>query len=221
MITADFRAALFDLDGTILDSMNVWGDVDRVFFARRGLSVPEDYSRAISGMSYMRTAQYTKQRFDLPDSPEQIAAEWTDISRVEYARHVLLKPGARELLNWLKARGVRMAVVTALVRDLYEPCLKRNGVYDMFDTFLSTDEVGSAGKHDGRIYAAAAEKLGVMHAECAVFEDVYEGISAAKQMGMRAYCVIDARSTHRIDEIKALADGWADCPGGFISLGGD
>lgn len=204
------KAALFDLDGTLLDSMDVWTKVDEAFFAARNLEIPADYTRAISGMSFRATAAYTKERFQLPESAEAIAAEWTELAAREYAEHVALKPGSLEFLAGLKARGVRMAVVTALHRGLYEPCLRRNGVLTFFEFCLSTDEAGGASKRDGLLYAMAADRLGVARADCAVFEDVYEGILGAKTLGMRAYCVIDPRSTHNLAEIMSIADGYAE-----------
>lgn len=212
------KAALFDLDGTLLDSMGVWTDVDRIFFARRNIVMPADYPRSISGMGYMGAANYTRERFSLDASAQEIALEWTDIAREQYAEKVQLKPGARKLLDMLAARGVRLAVVTTLVRSLYEPCLRRSGILHMFDVCLSTDEVGSKSKSDGRIFAAAAERLGVDGADCAVFEDVGECIAAAKALGMRAYLIVDKKSTHDPEKAKAIADGWATCPGEAVHL---
>jgi HAD superfamily hydrolase (TIGR01509 family) len=217
MLKPGIKAALFDLDGTLLDSMHVWSDVDVIFFRRRAIDMPPDYPRSISGMSYMGAAEYTRDRFGLGGTPEEIAREWTEIAREQYARRVELKPGARELLTRLRAQGARLAVVTTLVRSLYEPCLKRNGIYDMFDVFLSTDQVGSSSKSDGRIFAEAARRLGAAHESCAVFEDVCECIAAAKALGMQAYLITDCKSTHEPEKAKALADGWSDSPGGLLS----
>ena len=215
----EIRAALFDLDGTLLDSMNVWSDVDRIFFERRGMEIPSDYAKDITGMSFLGAAKYTRDRFCLSESVEEIAAEWTEISREQYAEHVQLKPGSAELLRELRARGVKLCVVTTLVRALYEPCLIRNGVYDFFEFCLSTDEAGTAAKSDGTIYAKAAERLGVAHEHCAVFEDVTDCIIAAKKLGMQAYLVIDPHSTHDIEKAKAMADGWGETPGELCSPG--
>ena len=109
------RAGLFDLDGTLLDSMYVWNHVDACFFARRGLEMPPDYPRSISGMSFVNTARYTKERFDLPEDVEEIMAEWTALAREEYALRVPLKKGALEFLRALRERGVRLCVVTTLL----------------------------------------------------------------------------------------------------------
>ena len=204
------RAALFDLDGTLIDSLHVWGKVDELFFSRRGMEIPEDYARAIAGMSFMSSAVYTKERFGFAESPGQIADEWLEAARVEYALNVELKPGTREFLDMLRARGVRMCIVTASRRELYEPCLRRNGILDMFEFVLTTDEAGGGSKAEGHIYRIAAERMGVQAGDCAVFEDVEEGIMGAKKLGMRAYCVVDALSTRNIEVIRAVADGTAE-----------
>lgn len=210
-----YKAALFDLDGTLLDSAYVWSRVDEIFFERRGMSVPADYAKAISGMGYAATAVYTKNRFALPETPDAIAAEWTSIAMDEYAHNVPLKPGSREILEKLDASGVRMCVVTSNHRDLCVPCLTRLGILGYFEFLLTTDEAGSATKRDGSVYALAAEKLGVENTNCAVFEDTFEGVTGAKARGMRAYCVIDPKTTHKIDEIRLIADG---CDGYILNL---
>ena len=202
-----YRAALFDLDGTLLDSAYVWSRVDEIFFERRGMNVPADYAEAISGMGYAATAVYTRERFGFSESPEEIADEWTAIAMDEYARNVPLKTGSIEALDTLIARGVRLCVVTSNHRSLCVPCLERLGIIDKFEFLLTTDEAGSATKKDGAVYALAAGKLGVSADECAVFEDTLEGITGAKKQGMRAYCVIDPVTTRDINAVRALADG--------------
>ena len=91
-----FDAAIFDLDGTLLDSMYVWTRVDEIYFARHGMAVPEDYGRALAGLSYRESAEYTMRRFGFPGPWEEIVREWTELAREEYAFRVPLKAGARE-----------------------------------------------------------------------------------------------------------------------------
>ena len=201
-------AALFDLDGTLFDSLGVWADIDRRFFAERGLTMPEDYTASISGLSFIQTAQYTKERFGLTQSPEQIAAIWHEMCREAYVDRVALKPGAAEYLAGLRGAGLKLAVVTTLTEELYAPALKRNGVYDLFDTFATTDETGLH-KRTGEIYLLAARRLAVQPRDCAVFEDIIEGIEGAKAAGMTA-CLVYDRHNGRLDTAKQLCDHYIE-----------
>jgi len=205
-----FKAALFDLDGTLLDSMYVWHRVDELFFQSRKLCMPEDYGRALAGKSYRESAEYTIERFGLDEKWEDIVAEWTRMSRNEYANHVKLKPGALKYLRILKRAGIKLAIATALPPDLYRLTLEHHGITDMFDALCSTNDVGGRGKISGEVYMLAAKSLGVRPEECAVFEDVLEGIQGAKKVGMRAYCMKDAAQVHNFDTIAQYADGMLD-----------
>ncbi|MBR3928609.1 MAG: HAD family phosphatase [Clostridia bacterium] len=204
-----FTAALFDMDGTLLDSMGVWADVDRHFFESRGMTVPEDYAHSISGLSFRQTAVYTKERFHLPESVDEILAEWNEMCEKEYVLNVLLKKGAKEYLLKLKKEGVKLAVATALPERLYKPALLRNGVYDLFDAFASTDEAGER-KSTGRVYLLAAERLGVKPQECCVFEDITDGIIGAKNAGMKAVLVKDEANEKSRKESMHIADAYLE-----------
>lgn len=201
-----FQAAIFDLDGTLLDSMYVWHRVDELFFADMGMSVPPDYTAAIAGMSYRETALYTKKRFSLDAPWEEIVDTWSRMAEREYRENVRLKPGAEAYLRALRARGVRLAVATAMPPALFRPCLVSNGVEDLFDALLSTEDAGGHGKRTGRVYRLAAERLGVRPEACVVFEDVCEGVEGARRAGMRAVLVYDEASAHRHGEAEALAE---------------
>ena len=206
------KAAIFDLDGTLQDSSRVWGRVDEIFFARRGMDVPEDYGEAISGMSYSATAVYTKERFKLPESIEEITDEWTEIAKDEYANHVELKPGTLNALSNMARQGMRMCAATSNRMELIWPCLKRNGIEYMFEFILTADEAGVSGKEDGEIFAMAAKRMGVRHEDCGVFDDTKAAIVGAKKQGMKAYCIIDSDSTHDLNEIRRIADSCAPTP---------
>ena len=208
--TLPFRAALFDLDGTLLDSMHIWHDVDARFFSVRGMAVPPDYSRAIQGMSFTECAEYTVRRFGLPESPEEIAAEWMSLTADAYAHEAPLKPGALRYLRMLKRAGVKLAVATSNRPEVFGPALEVGGALELFDAVCTTGEVGHQGKRTGAVYRLAAERLEVEPADCAVFEDVLDGIQGAKVLGMRAYALRDPASAHDRDAIAALADGVVD-----------
>lgn len=201
----EYRAALFDMDGTLLDSMGVWAQVDEDFFALRGIPVPADYGANLSGKSFYESALYTKQRFDLPESAEEIIAEWNALCRAEYAGRVRLKPGAKAYLRLLKRSGVKLAVATALPEHLFLPALRHNGVEDLFDAFASTEET-AGGKITGEVYALAARKLGIAPEDCIVFEDILEGHLGARAAGMRSCNVYDPSADHSRAAIDATAD---------------
>lgn len=208
--TFPFKAAIFDLDGTLLDSMYVWHRIDDIYFARRGMETPPDYGRALAGLSYRESAEYTKRRFGFPQPWEEIVQEWTELAREEYACHVPLKRGAREYLTALARAGVKLAVATALPAYLYRPCLEHLGILELFSALCSTDDTGGRGKKDGEVFLLAAQRLGVEAEHCAVFEDTLEGLRGAKRVGMRAYCVMDESGSHAHSEIESFADGMFD-----------
>ncbi len=202
-----FQGAIFDLDGTLLDSMGVWEDIDRAFLGKRGIPVPPDYMDQVAALSFPAAAVYTIERFGLKESPEALMQEWSDMARDAYAHRVPLKAGAREYLSELKQRGVKLAVATASSEELFIPALKRGGVYDLFDAFTTLKEV-ARGKGFPDIYEKAAEKLGLEPSACAVFEDLAAGIAGAKAGGFFAVGVYDKHAASDQDTIIQMADAY-------------
>ena len=207
---ADFCAAIFDLDGTLLDSMSIWEKIDKDFLGRRGLPVPQDYVAAIAPLSFRETARYTIERFHLSESEEGLMEEWSKIAEEEYALRVPLKPGAREYLEALKVSGVKLATATSLSHRLSAPALRRNGVYGLFDAQCSTDEL-AAGRREKRhpdLFLLAAKKLAVRPETCIVFEDILPAVMGAKSAGMKVYCIADEASSAHAAELAAASAGY-------------
>lgn len=200
-----FNAAIFDLDGTLIDSMGVWGKVDELFLAKRGVALTPDYSAAVGAMSFQEAAEYTIRRFGFSDTTEELIREWTEMVEQEYAHNIPLKPHAREYLDSLRAEGIKLGVATALAEELYVPVLKNNGVLDYFEGFASVCEA-ARGKGFPDVYLLAAERLGTPPQECVVFEDVLPGIRGGKAAGMQAVGVYDAHSVPDEEKIRSLAD---------------
>ena len=114
------KAFIFDLDGTLFDSMGVWHQIDIDFLQKRGINPPADYAQACSSMSFHEVAAYTIKRFDLPDSIESLKQEWNDMAAYAYGHTVQMKPYAKEYLIMLRECGVKLAVATSLFVDLME-----------------------------------------------------------------------------------------------------
>lgn len=206
MILSTFDAAIFDMDGTIMDSLGIWERIDYEFLEKkRGIKVPDDYVHNIAAMSFSEIANYTKNRFGLPDTPQELMQEWTDMAAYEYAHNVPLKPFAKEYMENLKKYGKKIILCTSSPEYFFKAALKNNGVYDLFDAFANTCEAGF-GKDNPKVYLLAAQKAGVSPDRCMVFEDVITGVKTAKSIGMQTCGVYDARNALKQDELKELCD---------------
>lgn len=205
MILQDKKAFLFDLDGTLVDSMWIWKSIDIEYLGRFGLELPENLQSCIEGMSFSETALYFKNRFSIPDSLEEMKADWNRMAWEKYTREVPLKPGIKRLLAYYRSHGVKMAVATSNSRELAEAVLAVHGLTEFFDTVVTGCEVAH-GKPWPDIYLEAAARLGVSAGECLVFEDVVAGIQAGRNAGMKVAAVEDAYSLYQSEQKRELAD---------------
>ncbi|MCC8137427.1 MAG: HAD family phosphatase [Clostridiales bacterium] len=199
------KAVIFDLDGTLMDSMSLWSDIDMEYLGRYGQTIPEDLSVAIEGMSFTETAQYFKERFSLPCNVEEIKQEWNRMAYQKYAYEVQLKPGAARFLRYLRDREVPAAIASSNSQELIRASLAHHQVSDCFDRIVTACEVAK-GKPAPDIYLYAAGLLGVKPDDCLVFEDVPMGVQAAKNAGMRVCAMEDDFSASRRELTRQLAD---------------
>lgn len=204
---SQFKAAIFDLDGTLVVSGHVWSKVDKEFLGKRGIDVPADYYKVVSTMNFQTAAVYTKERFGLNEGIDRIMQEWHNMAVHEYSNVIGLVSGADRFVRRLKENGLKLALATASTKELYEPVLKRNGLYDYFDFFATTSQV-ERGKGYPDVYEFAAGGLGEKPADCVVFEDIIEGIRGAKAGGFSAVACLNEHYSEDWENIKKEAD-WA------------
>ena len=202
----DFQCAIFDLDGTLINSTGVWNKVDEDFFNRRNVIMPPEFPQVIKTHTLMSGAVYIKDRLSLPESPEDIVKEWHDAAVYDYHNDVRIKPYVKELLELLKnSYGYKIGLATSNTHELYDQCLINNGIYDYFDSFTQSDEVERL-KGFPDIYEKSAERMGVPKEECIVFEDVYQAVKGARMGNFFTVAVEDSASADDREEIIKIAD---------------
>lgn len=212
----DIQAVIFDLDGTLVDSMWMWYDIDVEYLGRYGLECPDDLQACIEGMSFSETAVYFKERFSLPDPLEKIKKDWNDMAWEKYLHEVPLKEGAFEFLCYCKEQDIRLGIATSNSRELVENIAEVHGLKNYFACIMTGCDVAK-GKPAPDIYLAVAEKLGVHPSHCLVFEDIVPGIMAGKNAGMKVCAVEDAYSVYQEEEKRALADYYIENYRGIVS----
>jgi len=201
----NIKYAVFDLDGTLFDSMWLWKQIDYDYLSKRGIQVPSDYMKCINHLSVMDTALYSIERFNLKDSPEDLIAEWLDMAKEAYCNKILLKPYVTEYLEKLKKDGVSMSVATSLSLELAIPALERNGILKYFDSVVNSEQV-KRGKGFPDIYLKAISHTNFKPQDCVVFEDILKGVTGAKAGEFFVVGVYDEESAQDHNAIKNIAD---------------
>lgn len=199
------EAVIFDLDGSMVDSMWIWRAIDIEYLGKFGIALPDDLQACIEGMSFSETAAYFKKRFALPVDIESIKEDWNRMAGDKYAREVPVKKGVVRLLQYCKKHGIKAGIATSNSRHLVENVVRAHRLEPFFDCIMTACEVAK-GKPAPDIYLAVAEKLRVRPENCLVFEDIIPGIQAGKAAGMKVCAVYDKYSRHQDDEKHRLAD---------------
>lgn len=200
------KAVIFDLDGSLVDSMWIWPEVDIQYMKKYDLRAPMNFHKAVEGMSYTETAQYFLDTFpSLRCTLDDVRREWMEMTMDLYQTKVPLKRGAREFLERMHSMGVLMGIATSNARELVDATLKSLHIQDYFTSVRTSCEV-SAGKPAPDVYLKVADDLRVSPESCLVFEDVPRGIEAGKNAGMTVCAVEDEFSKPDEREKRQLAD---------------
>lgn len=202
----DIKAVIFDMDGTLVDSMWVWAAVDEEYMKKYGLKEPDNFHEEMEGMSFEEVAAYFLRIFPvIPLTLEELKDDWHRMTAKKYKEEVALKAGAQNFLGMLRKRGIRTGIATSNSRELAEMVLEARGVREQFDCVLTSDEA-KVGKPAPDVYLKAADILNVHPKDCLVFEDVPKGILAGKNAGMKVCAVYDEASKGQEEKKRKLAD---------------
>lgn len=199
------RGAIFDADGTLLDSMTIWQELGQRYLATRGIAAEAGLDDMLSPMSLRESSTYLKQRYHLPDCVEKISADTLAMIQAYYLSEVTLKPGAAAYLAHLRQRRVPMIIATSNDRALVQQTLQRLGAAHCFCGILTCGDLGSS-KREPTIYLEAARQLGTRPEETIVFEDALHGILAAGSAGFYTAAVDDVSNLRDRAALRRAAD---------------
>lgn len=207
------KSAIFDVDGTLLDSMEIWYDITDEFFKNRGIVLTKEMGDSFQEMTLEESLPMIKDMLSLSDSVESIMNEFKELAAQWYFHKIPLKPYAKEYLEKLRSSGISLAIATSGYKQLCEAAFKRLGILEYFDAIALSSEVG-VNKSNPDIYLLAAERLGQTPSECMVFEDILTGINGAKKAGMQTTAVYDRTNVKFTEALKQASDhyitGWQD-----------
>ena len=212
MTDVEKRFAIFDMDGTLIDSMGYWTDLAEEYLVSKG--VRDDFAgmqAILAPMTMEESGAYFMEKYALQGTPQQLAAEMNGLMDRHYKNDIPLKPGVREYLRELKSRGVRMCIASATPEHLARECLDRLQVLDCFEFILSCETLHTSKKKPD-IYLAAARMLGAVPEEICVYEDVLYAVETAKNAGFYVAGVYDDAESARWGRICELADETVACP---------
>lgn len=205
---------IFDMDGTLVDSMYYWRNLVKEFIADKKLDVNlNEVMSAVKTMTLSQSTRYFSRLFPSFGTPEEMIKNIFDLMENHYIHDVPLKDGITEYLQKLKGQGVKMCIATITGRDLMTVCLQRLGIMDYFDFVLTGSEV-KTGKNTPDMYLQCARQLGAAPGDIAVFEDTLGALTTAREAGFYTVGIFDESEKANTEAIKQLADeyitSWRD-----------
>ena len=198
---------IFDLDGTLVDSMPIAFNIVLDFLIERNISYPDNFVKILTPLGFRGIARYYAEAMGVQLSSEEIYACFEQSLQNAYEKKIALKPNVKTTLERLRARGDRLNVLTASPHAFTDACLKNNGVYDLFENVWSSEDFGCL-KSNPKIYHMAAERLNTSVGKCIMTDDNLQVLETAKAAGAQALGVYDEYSADDTEKIQALADGY-------------
>jgi len=196
---------IFDFDGVIADSMPTWARIMVEILDENNVSYPENIIEIITPLGLKRTAEYFATLGIKEKAPEEILGMIYEKMLYAYQNVIVIKPYVKEKLEQLKMNGASLNILTASPHPMLDPCLKRNGIFELFDNLWSCDDFNLP-KSETPIYFEAAKLLGKDVSECIFFDDNINNVVAAKKAGLFVYGVYDETSKDAQHEIENACD---------------
>lgn len=201
----NIQGVIFDLDGTILDSMHIWSDIGLLFLKNKGVEAPEGIEDEFVKMSMVQAAEYYIKNIDPTATVMDIVNEVNSLVQGFYFNEVIKKDGVGDFLEFLKSKNVKMCIATATDKHLVEKALERNGIREYFSEIFTCSGVG-AGKDTPVIYDVALEHLGTPKENTFIFEDALYAIETANKAGYNIVGINDISEKADPDEVKKLCN---------------
>jgi len=201
------RGAIFDMDGTLIDSMCMWATLGGEFIKSLGKTPKEDLNRRFSSMSVLEAVTFMKDEYDLVGSVEEITDAINKIAEKQYLETIPLKKGVAEFLEYLDGKGIPMCIATATDEPMADAVLRRLGIRKYFKGIFTSRAIG-VGKDKPDIFFAGARLLGTKPSETAVFEDSVVAVRTATANGFYTAAVFDKSFEYAWEEIKERANVW-------------
>ena len=208
-ILHNMEYAIFDLDGTLLDSMPIWVNLGETVLKSLGIIPDAETTERFRTMTLTQSSYYIKEHFPLQISAEELLKLFTDTVRKGYEEEAPLKPHAMEFLKLLKSKNIKMCVATASERHLSEAALKRTGALPYLEFLITCSDIGKT-KETPDIYLEAMQKLGGTLQNTVVFEDSLFSIRSAKKGGFPVIALQDACADKEKETIKNIADSYLE-----------
>ncbi|MBE7085778.1 MAG: HAD family phosphatase [Clostridiales bacterium] len=196
---------IFDLDGTLVDSMRYGVELSLGFLKKNGIAYPDDIVTNLTPLGFRGVAKYYEEHFGTKMSADEIFAYFQECLTDVYTHQIPAKNNVEKALKVLKSKGCRLNVLTASPHDLTDACLKRLGLYDLFENVWTIEDFATT-KADPKIYDEVARLLNAKKAECIMVDDNLHVLQTAKGAGMRTIGVFDETSAETELQMRAISD---------------
>lgn len=204
-----FKAVIFDLDGTLIDSMSVWKNIGGDFLVSQGKVPEENLNKSLKKMNLNQSSQYFIDEYNIELTVDEIINTINEMIEAKYKNSIQLKPYVKEILEYLQGNNIKMCVATESDKKIAKPTLQKLGIFDYFDFIITSREVG-IGKVNPKIYLESAKRLSLDIKEIIVVEDSFHSIKTAKSADFYTVAIYDKFTEKNRDEKISISDKYID-----------